>query len=140
VLTSMIPKDRQSLLQFLRYLSVGGCTAVIYFGLLVVLVQFLHLEHLLAVSICYVSAISFHFLANKAFTFRNRDTDVLMEIVRYLCVALTNYIITIIVVYLVVDLGQQSPYVGAALGVAVTLGLGYVMTKYWVFHHKREPL
>jgi putative flippase GtrA len=140
MLLPMIPRDRQSLFQFVRYLSVGGGTAVIYFVLLVVFVQLLQVKHILAVSISYVCAISFHFLANKAFTFRNHDTDVILEVIRYLCVALTNYIITIAVVYCVVDWGQQSPYVGAVLAVAVTLGLGYVMTKYWVFHQKRDSL
>lgn len=136
----IIPRDRQTFWQFARYLSVGGGTALLYFGILVVLVQILQVPHLLAVSISYVCAIAFHFSANKAFTFRNRDTDVGMEIVRYLCVALTNYIITMLVVYCVVDWGLQSPYVGAVLAVGVTLGLGYIMTKYWVFHQGRGPL
>jgi len=133
----MTPTHLTELLQFAKYLVVGGSTAVLYFGLLILTVDVLHLGHFLAVSISYPLAITFHFLANKLFTFRSRSPQVSGEVLRYLCVAFLNYLISLVVIYLVVDLGGQSTYYGAALAVAVTVGLGYGVTKLWVFQHSR---
>ncbi|MBO9170426.1 GtrA family protein [Rhizobium sp. L245/93] len=108
-----------------------------YFGVLFITVELLQLGHFLAVSVSYICAITFHFLANKIFTFKSRNANVLREASRYLCVALINYVITLAVVYLVVDIAHQSTYLGAVAAVAVTLGLGYGMTKFWVFRHNR---
>lgn len=132
--------SRQNLHQFVRYLGVGGSTAILFFVILFVAVEVLQFGHLLAVSVSFVCSTSFHFLANKTFTFKSRDANVLREVTRYLCVALLNYAITLIVVYLVVDLARQSTYLGAALAIAATVGLGYGMTKFWVFRHTRGPL
>jgi putative flippase GtrA len=128
------------LLQFTRYLGVGGSTALLYFGLLFIAVQWLHLGHLWAVSISYACAISFHFLANKMITFESRDNNVWGEASRYLVVALFNYLITLAVVFLVVDFAHLSTYLGALLAIAVTLGVGYGFTKLWVFKRSRGPL
>lgn len=130
----------QNIYQFARYLIVGGSTAILYFGLLLFSVEYLNFGHLAAVSLAYMSAISFHFLANKIFTFRSRGANVVREVARYLCVALVNYIVTLVVVFLVVDLARQSTYFGATVAVAVTLGLGYGMTKFWVFQYGRGSL
>lgn len=129
--------DKQILAQFFRYLGVGGSTALVYFGLIFVTVQGLHLGHLLAVSVSYLLAISFHFLANKTFTFRSRGGKVWPEVFRYILVALLNYFITLAVVFVVVDWGHQSTYLGALLAIAITLGLGYAMTKFWVFNNRK---
>jgi|UPI00055F1627 putative flippase GtrA len=129
--------DRNTLRQLAKYSLVGGLTAAIYFSILLLTVELLHLGHVLAVSMSYTSAISFHFLANKMFTFGSRGGNVSREIFRYLCVALSNYLITLIVVYIVVDLAGGSTYLGVALSVAVTVGLGYGISRMWVFQHNR---
>lgn len=136
----MIRFDLRGLSQFSRFLGVGGATAILQFALLFLTVELLQLGHFLAVSISYIGAITFHFLANKAFTFKSRNANMLGEVTRYLCVALINYAITLIVVHIVVDLAGQSTYLGAALAIAVTVGLGYGMTKFWVFRHPRGSL
>ena len=133
----MRPTHLSEVLQFSKYLAVGGSTAILYFALLIFTVDVLHLGHLSAVSISYPLAITFHFFANKLFTFRSRSAQMSGEVFRYLCVAFLNYLISLVVIYLVVDLGGQSTYYGAALAVAVTVGLGYGVTKLWVFQHSR---
>lgn len=129
--------DRRGFSQFFRYLGVGGLTALVYFGLVFVTVQGLHLGHFLAVSISYLLAISFHFLANKTFTFASRDGSMASEIFRYILMALLNYLITLAMVYIVVDWGHQSTYLAAVLAIAITLGLGYTITKFWVFNGRK---
>lgn len=136
----MIKPDRRGVTEIATFLGVGGATAVLQFTLLFVTIELLQLGAFLAVSVSYIAAITFHFFANKVFTFKSRDANILPEVMRYMCVALVNYIVTLIVVYLVVDLAGQSTYLGAALAIAVTVGLGYGMTKFWVFRHNRGTL
>ncbi|MGO4567297.1 GtrA family protein [Rhizobium sp. 2YAF20] len=136
----MMLMDKQNLRQLFKYLGVGGSTVLLYLGLVFVTVQLLHLGHFWAISISYVCAISFHFFANKIFTFDSRNANVIRELMRYLIVAFANYLITLAVVFVVVDWGRQSTYLGALLAIIVTIGLGYGMTKFWVFHHDRGPL
>jgi putative flippase GtrA len=128
--------DRQLALQFLRYLGVGGTTALVYFALIFLTLQILQFQHFLAITISYLCAISLHFVANKTFTFRSRERRVGFEVLRYSLVTLLNYLITLAVVFLVVDWGGQSTYLGALLAIAVTLGLGYCFTKCWVFNER----
>jgi putative flippase GtrA len=136
----LILKHWEAIFQFVKYLTVGGAAALVYFLTLLVAVETFKLPHATAISIAYLSSVIFHFGANKTFTFKNRDTDVLKEAGRFFCVVLINYVITMSVVFVVVDWGGYSTYLGALLGIAATVGLGYLMTKFWVFHHKREPL
>lgn len=140
ILIDMIRTEKQNWLQIIRYVGVGGSTVLLYGGLVFVTVQLLQLGHFLAISISYVCAISFHFFTNKTFTFQSRDANVIIEIARYLLVAFINYLITLAVVFLVVDWGRQSTYLGALLAIIVTLGVGYGMTKFWVFQRNGGPL
>jgi len=125
--------DFRELFQFSRYLVVGGATAALYFSLLIITIDIAGFQHFVAVSISYPLAISFHFFANKLFTFQSHSTKVGGEVFRYLCMASFNYLVTLLVLYLAVDLGGTSTFIGAALAVAVTVGLGYGLTKAWVF-------
>lgn len=122
--------------EFITYLVVGGLTAVIYFGFIALSIEFFGLDYRIAVTIAYVLAVSFHFLANRKFTFRVVDSRLLHQSIRYLGILGVNYLITLgVVSFLVVRLGV-STYLSAAASIMVTVCIGYVATKFWVFRHK----
>lgn len=122
--------------ELLAYLIIGGLTAFIYFGIIALDVEILELDYRIAVSIAYVIAVSFHFLANRKFTFRVSDSRVVRQFFRYIGVLLINYLITISIVSLSVDRLGVSPYEGVAASIAVTVVVGYIVTKFWVFRNK----
>ncbi|AYG62411.1 GtrA family protein [Rhizobium jaguaris] len=123
--------------QVVKYLLVGALTAALYFSILFFTVSILQIHHALSVSISYFCGTIFHFSANKIFTFGSKSQKILTEYLRYICLVILNYIITLIVVYLVVDVSGQSTYIGVGVAIAVTVGLGYGVTKLWVFQHSR---
>jgi putative flippase GtrA len=123
--------------QVIKYFLVGGLTAVLYFSILFLTVSILQVHHTLAVSISYFCGTIFHFSANKIFTFGSKNPKILTEALRYICLVVLNYIITLIVVYIVVDVSGQSTYIGVGVAIAVTVGLGYGVSKLWVFQHSR---
>ena len=124
--------------EFLIYLVVGGLTALVYFGLIALSIEVLHLDYRVGVTVAYVFAVSFHFLSNRTFTFQAQGSKLVHQSIRYLGVLVVNYLITIGVVSFFVDRLGASPYVGAALSIAVTVGVGYFASKFWVFRNRES--
>jgi putative flippase GtrA len=119
--------------QLLTYLLVGGLTALVYFGFMALCIEVLKLDYHVGVTVAYVLAVSFHFLANRKFTFRVLDKRFIHQSIRYLGVLLINYLITLGVVSFLVDKFGVSTYSSAALSIVITVSIGYVFAKYWVF-------
>lgn len=121
-------------MQLFYFGVVGSATFVIYFGLQILL-AYAGLAPLVALSIAYVVAISFHYTCNRVFTFRWIATDrmaIAGSLARYAVVNAVNYGITLVVVQAVRGLGYDI-HIGMVVAIVVTLFTGYVMYKLWVF-------
>lgn len=82
-------------------------------------------------------AISFHFTMNRWATFRAHDHNPAPQIIRYLMFAGFNYLLTLVVVWLFVEILRTAPYTGVAVAVIITIGMGFIISKYWIF--KKVP-
>ena len=118
---------------FFFFLLVGGIAAVIYFGLLFSFLEIFRLDYRLGVSIAYITAVSFHFFANRYLTFRANQENTFQQIVRYLPMMVLNYLLTLVIVTVLVELLWVSPYIGGGVAIVVTVGLGFFISKVWVF-------
>jgi len=121
--------------EFLTYLAVGGLTAFIYFGFFALNVEVLELSYRVSMSIAYVFAVGFHFFANRKFTFSTVDGQLTHQWLRYLVFLLINYLITLGVMSFFVEQLGFSTYLSAVLSVVVTVGVGYFVSKFWVFRN-----
>lgn len=121
--------------EFLTYLVVGGLTALVYFGFMALSIEVFELNYRVGVTVAYVLAVSFHFIANRKFTFRVVDNRLMYQSIRYLGVLMINYLITLGMVSFFVDRLGGSTYLGAALSIAVTVSVGYFASKFWVFRN-----
>lgn len=124
--------------EFFNYSVVGSVTAFLYFGVIVFATEILDFGYRIAVSVSYVIAVSFHFLANREFTFSASDGVVRKQIIRYLIVLLLNYLITICVVSYLVDSLVFSHYLAAIIAIGATVTVGYFTSKFWIFNEKEE--
>ena len=115
------------------YLVVGGITVAIYYALIGILWGLLEAHYLLAVSVAYVSAVAFHFLANRRVTFEAFHEGARRQLSRYVALALFNYLVTLLVVGLAVRFAGLHVYVGTTLAILATLATGYVGMTRWVF-------
>ena len=120
------------------YLVVGGITAAIYYALIGVLWGLLGAHYLLAVSVAYVSAVAFHFLANRRVTFEAFHENAGRQLPRYVAFAVFNYLVTLLVVELAVRFAGLHVYVGTTLAILATLVTGYVGMRHWVFARPRS--
>jgi len=115
------------------YLVVGGLAAVINFSAFGFCWQLMHLNYKLAISIAFILSVMFHFTANRRFTFQSQHIAVRLQIPRYLSMVAVNYVVTLIVMQVVVEILHLSPYLGTVAAIGMTVGSGYIMSRYWVF-------
>ena len=125
--------DSADIRKGIRFAIVGATTAAIYFGLLAILVEYVHLDYRLAVTVAYVVAVGFHFLSNRRFTFRAHEAKALPQLLRYLVLVGVSYLVTLTVVTIAVEVLRTDPMWGVVLAAAATMGLGFVVSKFWIF-------
>jgi putative flippase GtrA len=124
-------KNRKS---FLVFSLVGAATAGLYFLSLAVLLEILTVDYRVAVTISYLLGVTFQFLANKLLTFRNTELmGTIPQLFRYAAVAAFNYVLTMLIVLFTVEKLHQPPYLGVLISVGVTVIVGYLLSKHWIF-------
>ena len=89
--------NRERVLRFMRFVTVGASVAIIDFSGVALFSRFF--PPLLSVTFAYFIAVCFHFLLNKFWVFRCRRSDYAKQLVQYCCVILGNWLITIAVVH-----------------------------------------
>src|SRR5580704_3453559 len=98
--------------RFLRFVLVGGLTALIYFSLFHLLWMHFYYNYHLAITLSWIAAILFYFLANRYFTFNAVDKNMSRQFLRFLFLVLINYFITLGITHTVVETVKLSPYTG----------------------------
>jgi putative flippase GtrA len=127
---------KEELRKLASFVIVGGVTAGLYFALLALFLEIMKLDYRLGVSAAYLLAITFHFYFNRRLTFRAGIANIAPQVVRYLFLAFANYLLTLTVVFVVVEILQSNIYLGVMLAILVIVVFSYVVSKVWVFRHR----
>lgn len=117
----------------LLFLLVGTISAFVNFASFTILWKFANLNYQIAVSAAYVLSVVVHFLTNRKLTFESDHTHFLLQMPRYLTMIFINYLITLTVTHVVVEMLHLTPYIGILLSIGVTINVSYLMLRYWVF-------
>ena len=117
-----------------RYLLVGAVTAILYFAAIAFCIESLFLGYRFSVSVAYFSAVTFHFMANRTFTFAAQNRPVRGQISRYVIILLVNYMITLGVISFMVNQLSISHYKSAFVAIVITVAMGYLASKFWIFN------
>jgi putative flippase GtrA len=131
--SNVSPEGVLTLRTFFLFLLAGGITATIYFALLAVSLEILRFDYRVGVSIAYVTAISFHFFANRKLTFRAIHENPMRQVIRYFPMVALNSLLTVAIFTVSVEMLGLSPYLGAVMAIVVTTGLSFFISKAWVF-------
>ena len=124
--------------KFLIYLSVGGATFIIYMAFIALAVEILNSDYRVGVSVAYLFAVTFHFFANRTFTFRAANLSLVDQSIRYIAILILNYLITLMMVSFCVGNLGFSPYIGAFFAIVLTVGVGYFASNFWVFRENES--
>jgi len=125
--------------RFLKFLAVGLTTMLVQFSSFALMWDILCLPQRLSVSISYITAVTFHFLSNRFFTFQAGNANIYKQLVKYIVVTCLNYVITIVVVDVCVKILFLSPYIGVMAAIATTVMTGFLFLRYWVFGEASRP-
>lgn len=118
------------------FLIIGATAAAINFLVFGFCWKILKLHYPISISISYVFAVTFHFLANRHFTFRSSHVIFTQQLPKYLMMLLLNYFITLCIVHVTVELFHLSPYLGIVFSIGTTMWITYFISRWWVFHTK----
>ena len=122
---------------FVRFVFVGGTAAALQLISLAAMLQVARIDYRLAAAVAFAVSVIFHFLANRHFTFRIAGAPEISQVARYLVIVGLNFLLTLAVTSLSVEVFHWSAYVGTVLSILTTVSVSYGGSKYWVFVHKR---
>lgn len=116
----------------IRYILVGILAALFNLFCFVVLNERLRIDYMLSASFAYFTATVLHFLLSRHFTFKSINA-LSYQIPRYISTALINFLITMMVVWSVVNLLLLPAVVGVILAIGASLVVGFFLNRFWVF-------
>ena len=123
-------------LQLTKFVIVGFVTFAINFSSFHVFYGLFSLDYRVAVSLAYLVTVNCHFLLHRIFTFSAGEQYLIHNAGKYLLMLALNYVITMTVVWLVVELLEISPYIGVVASTAATASTSFFVMKYFVFRSK----
>lgn len=119
-------------IHFLKFMIAGVGTTIIYLGLFSLLWYVFHVNHIISISIAFLNAAAFQFLANRKLTFQINDNNP-QHILRYLVFLGINYLLSVIILQSCI-LAFSSTFIGLVLTCFITPLTGYLFFKYWIFN------
>ena len=123
--------------QLIRFFLVGGGTAGIQFFILFLCLYF-GMDYTWGAVIAYVGSILCHYTLNRYFTFEGKGRPNFGEISRYLAMIALNGLLTVRVTVFSVEVLGYNAYIGTVLAIMVTVGITFLMSRYWVFVYREE--
>jgi putative flippase GtrA len=115
------------------FLTVGLTSAAVNFFVFFSCWNVLAANYLIASSLAYVLAVVTHFLGNRNFTFKSGHVQLLPQLKRYMLMLSVNYVISMLVITACVERLRLSPYIGLMAAIGLTVGLGFIVSRQWVF-------
>ena len=128
---------RMTTFRFVRFLTVGGCSAVVDFGVLWIMRRWVSATT--AFSGAYLAGVATHFLLNKHWTFRCVRTDLVKQIAEYLAVMAATYLVQLVGFRAGLILFNQNIYLAKVLAIPPGTIMGYCLLKMRVFKDIAEP-
>lgn len=124
-------------IRFVRFLTVGGCTAVVDFGVLGLLREWI--PPTAAFSGAYVAGAAIHFLLNKHWTFRCGRADLAKQLAEYLVVIGITYLVQLAGFRGGLALFSHNVYLAKAMAMPLGTIVGYFLLKMHVFEDISYP-
>jgi putative flippase GtrA len=118
---------------FSSYVIIGFSTVIIYYTAFVILWRYFDLHYAVALTIAYLISTTFNFNANRSFTFSYHEGKWYFQLMKYLVVALVNYLVSLFVAHIVVEYLLLSPYIGGIVAIGMTVIMGYLLSKFWIY-------
>ncbi|MDX9893252.1 MAG: GtrA family protein [Patescibacteria group bacterium] len=124
--------------QFVKFCVVGGLAAVINFILLYALTEWFGIWYVISSAFGGVISAIWNFLANKFWTFRNRDRgrQALEQMFKFIVVIGSGVVVNTLLVYLFTDFGGLDYRWSWVLATGVVTFWNFGFNRFWTFGAK----
>lgn len=121
------------------FLQSAGATGTMYLGLLYVCRNIFKINPYVSVSVAYLVAMAFFFVANKLVVFRKSESgSVWRELIEFLPLTVVNYVVTLIIVAIIRRYTHEE-YSGSVVAGILTTALAYLVFDKLLFKKKSDP-
>ncbi|MBI5279821.1 MAG: GtrA family protein [Burkholderiales bacterium] len=117
--------------QLLRFIATGFTSMAVDLAALHVLLRS-GMEPFIAVAVAFLIGVTVNLLMHKYFTFRDPAPLHGAQVARFLCVVAINLAITEAIVWWATSAGYDA-LVGKVLSLPPVLGVGFTLSRLWVF-------
>lgn len=128
---------KQHYKSFSLYVFIGASGAMIQFISFSLILHFLQIHYQLAYTLSYILSVTYHFTLNRAITFKAHGHALSNQMLRYLAMILTCYLVTSGIMYISIELASLSSYLGMINAMGVSVIISYGMSRYWVFRQNQ---
>ena len=120
-----------SFLQFFRYIFVGGIATVADWGMLFLLTEYVHINHLISAIFAFVAGLAVNFILSKMLVFKMNEvrTSAWMEFVGYAIIGIIGLGITELIMYLLTDCLNTYYMISKAVATVIVLIWNYTARK-----------
>lgn len=131
-LTPYINNSKQ---QIIRFLVVGSSSALIDIGLLIMLKENFNFRPTFAIAINQIFVVIYNFLMNKYWSFKTKKMPI-KQFSRYVVLVFFNYLISIILMYLLYDIFDINYKIARLFSIALLFIVNFIFYKHWVYKEK----
>ncbi len=126
---------KNGFLQFFRYVFVGGIATVVDWGILWVLTEFAHVDHMVSAVIAFIAGLTVNFLLSKRLVFKANAARMspVMEFVSYAVIGVIGLGITEGILYLFTNVWGLHYMLSKVIATAVVLVWNYLARKIAVY-------
>lgn len=116
----------------IRYGAVGVVNTLANGLLLYCFMTCMTLPSAVSVTLTFLVCMAFQFSANRSFTFR-ASGRISVQLLRYFAMAGLNYLLTLVVIYALVDMMRRAAITGVVVSTVLTAATGFLLSLVWVF-------
>lgn len=121
---------------FAKYTFVATIGLVFDMTMLYVLVEFVHIQVMVSTALAYIATTFLAFFLHKRFTFHDHAKGVTRQITSFFVISGMNFVLTIILMYVFVDLLAIWYMLSKFVTATILLFFSYAMNRLWTFKGK----
>lgn len=116
---------------FIKFVGIGGLATALQYALMILLIEWLQLQAVLASATAYAISAIFNYLANYYFTFAS-DKNHLQAFSKFVVVAVLGLSLNTLLFYLVFNSGLHY-LIAQFFATLVTLCVNFAAHKLWIY-------
>jgi len=128
----MQKNNKLNFIFFTKYFIIGCINTALSFILLWNLLGNKDISYSIAMVYVYLFGLIFQYLANKFFTFNSMKFN-FYELLRYICLILINYFLSVFILTISLDFFKVSIFVASSISAATVVVSSFFFSLIWVY-------